>query len=415
MYCIDLFAGAGGLSTGLKLAGFQTIFANEISPTYAKTLAASHRETWVDASDIRRLDAASVRRTLQMERGDLDLLAGGPPCQGFSVNAPIRSTEDERNHLFREFLRFVDEFQPKAILLENVPGMISFDFGNTASEILKSLLQLGYQVDVRVLYAPHYGVPQARWRAIVLGNRIGVEPLEMFPVPTFFAIGRANFATRFGNVKVVLDDKEIKAFASQRHYTVGDAIFDLPPIDNGAGKEVMDYATEPQNDFQSCLRSGSRKVTNHKCAGLGSVNLERLPHIPPGGSWRDIPFDLLPKGMKRARKSDHTKRYGRLHPDQLASTILTKCDPHWGTYIHPYQQRVLSVREAARLQSFPDTVQFHGSLTEQYEQVGNAVPPLLAKCIGDRIAQTIVHRHSNRQDSMKSYTPWMKPQYALAV
>ena len=120
-------------------------------------------------------------------------------------------------------------------------------------------------------------------------------------------------------------------------------------------------------------------------AGLGKANLDRLPHIPPGGSWRDIPFDLLPTGMKRARRSDHTKRYGRLHPEGIGSTILTKCDPHWGTYIHHEQDRIISVREAARIQSFPDKFRFFGSLTEQYEQVGNAVPPLFAKAIGEAI------------------------------
>lgn len=130
-------------------------------------------------------------------------------------------------------------------------------------------------------------------------------------------------------------------------------------------------------------------MTNHSCNGLGPVNLERLKYIPQGGSWRDIPHDMLPTGLKRARRSDHTKRYGRLSPDALCSTILTKCDPHWGSFFHPTQDRVLSVREAARIQSFPDDYRFLGSLQEQYEQVGNAVPPLMAKAIGEEIKNMI--------------------------
>jgi DNA (cytosine-5)-methyltransferase 1 len=139
--------------------------------------------------------------------------------------------------------------------------------------------------------------------------------------------------------------------------------------------------------------------------------MERLPYIPQGGSWRDIPHDLLPEGMKRARRSDHTKRYGRLHPEGLASTILTKCDPHWGSYIHPNEDRIISVREAARFQAFPDHIQFYGSLTEQYQQVGNAVPPLLAQAIGTAILSAVF----NRTSSERKLTPWHELQLSMAV
>jgi DNA (cytosine-5)-methyltransferase 1 len=134
------------------------------------------------------------------------------------------------------------------------------------------------------------------------------------------------------------------------------------------------------------MREGSLEITNHGAPRLGDVNMKRLQYIPQGGSWRDIPHDLLPKGMQRAKRSDHTKRYGRLRWDGLASTILTKCDIHWGAYIHPEQDRGITVREAARFQSFPDWFDFSGSRTEQYVQVGNAVPPLL----GRRMAETIM-------------------------
>ena len=150
------------------------------------------------------------------------------------------------------------------------------------------------------------------------------------------------------------------------------------------------YRTAPQNDFQRAIRGVSNRVTHHEAARLGAINLERMSHIPSGGNWTDIPVDLLPKGMQRARRSDHTKRYGRVKPDGLAaSTILTKCDPHWGAYFHYGKERAFTVREAARIQTFPDSFQFSGSRVEQYEQVGNAVPPILATAIGESLAAAL--------------------------
>lgn len=139
---------------------------------------------------------------------------------------------------------------------------------------------------------------------------------------------------------------------------------------------------EPQCEYQQLMRVGSGGVYNHESPRLSETNLKRMKYIKPGGNWTDIPNDLLPKGMQKARKSDHTMRYGRVRPDGLASTILTKCDPHWGAYFHYSQDRSFTVREAARIQSFPDHYVFYGNTSEQFAQVGNAVPPLLAKAIG---------------------------------
>lgn len=384
---LDLFAGAGGLSEGLLEAGFTPLYANEISPRYAQTYAANHPATQVDSRDIRKVDARKIRNLLGLKRGELDLIAGGPPCQGFSINAPKRSTEDSRNHLFREYLRFVTEFQPRAVLIENVPGMVSFEGGATLDAILESLKHLGYDADVQILYAPHYGVPQTRWRTIILGSRCGVDPMALFPEPLRQAPVRVNFTSQFGGKNLVNLPRSLEL---PSHVTVKDAIGDLPALRNGEiGEQVKDYRHPADNPYQQLMRAGSTGVTCHEAARLSKINLERMTHIPPGGNWTDIPEALLPRGMRMARRSDHTKRYGRVNPDGLASTILTKCDPHWGAYFHYEQDRAFTVREAARIQSFPDTYVFCGSRVEQYEQVGNAVPPLLGAAVGRAIAQVL--------------------------
>lgn len=384
---IDLFAGAGGLSAGLHKAGFSCLYANEIQKRYAETYAANHPDTLVDQNDIRNVDARQVRKRLGLKAGELDLVAGGPPCQGFSINAPKRCTSDARNHLFKEYLRFVAELYPRAVLVENVPGLVSFENGATLHAILTALQELGYRSDVRILYAPHYGIPQTRWRTIVIGLRNDLDQFPEFPEPARQAPIRVNFTANFAGRNIVSLPQSIEL---PPHISVLDALGDLPSLQNGeVGSPNKPYRTPPQNDFQRAMRDGSSDVQNHEAARLTKVNLDRLKHIPPGGNWTDIPFDLLPKGMQRARRSDHTKRYGRVHPTGLASTILTKCDPHWGAYFHYEQDRSFTVREAARLQTFSDTFQFLGSRIEQYEQVGNAVPPLLAMAIGRSLAKSL--------------------------
>ena len=377
---LDLFAGAGGLSEGLSEAGFHSLFASEIVPVYANTYKLNHPGAKVFTADIRSLNADKVLSELGLERGQLDLLAGGPPCQGFSINAPVRSVLDQRNHLFKEYLRFVDTFAPRAVLIENVPGLVSFEHGATLHAILDALAQLGYGADVRILGAAYYGVPQMRWRTIILGLRGKVLPPAAFPEPIYHAPIRPNFTTTFdGQMLVKLPAPEVSAAFT----TVKEAIGDLPPLICGErGEEVKAYISEPFCDYQRRLRIGSSGVYNHEAPRLSKINLERLKHIRPGGNWTDIPDDLLPKGMKRANRGDHTKRYGRVTADGLASTILTKCDPHWGAYFHYEQERSFTVREAARIQSFPDHYIFTGTIAEQFAQVGNAVPPLLAEAVG---------------------------------
>jgi len=381
---IDLFAGAGGLSCGLGMAGFSPILANELVEAHANTYQKNHQDTQVVIGDVRQVCEANLKKRLGLKKGELDLLAGGPPCQGFSVNAPIRNLDDERNHLFKDYLRVAAELLPKAILIENVPGIVSLGKGTVVQQIYKELEALGYSVDHRILYVGHYGVPQTRFRTIIIAIKGQVK--VTFPEPEYNSKAVANFA---GARELCLSVPPLFAQELLPQTTVHDALSDLPEIESGSNNEPMKYLKKAEGSYQKVLRKGSKLVYNHSCNGLGKVNLERLKYIPQGGNWTDIPHDMLPKGMQRARRSDHTKRYGRLHPDGLCSTILTKCDPHWGAFIHPEQDRVLSVREAARIQSFPDTYHFYGSMQQQYEQVGNAVPPFLAKKIGEKIASLI--------------------------
>ena len=377
---IDLFAGAGGLSEGLSEAGFHGFFANEIITEYANTYKQNHPSTLVTTADIRDLDANDIRKMLHIDREELDLLVGGPPCQGFSINAPIRSILDERNHLFKDFLRFVDVFSPRAVLIENVPGLVSFEEGATLHAILDALAGLGYGAGVRILGAAYYGVPQMRWRTFILGLRGKNLPTSAFPEPTFHAPIKPNFTVTFNGQSLL----KVPAPETHAKFTsVRQAIDDLPPLKNGEkGDEIKKYFCDPNSEYQKHSRIGSIGVINHEAPRLSKINLKRMQYVEPGGNWTSIPDELLPKGMQRARKSDHTKRYGRVDPEGLASTILTKCDPHWGAYFHYSQDRSFTVREAARIQSFPDHFLFTGTQAQQFAQVGNAVPPLLAKAVG---------------------------------
>lgn len=385
---IDLFSGAGGLSEGLSEAGFHSLFATELVPEYAATYSLNHKGAIVRTADIRTLDPNQIREELGLEREELDLIAGGPPCQGFSINAPVRSILDERNHLFKEYLRFVDAFAPKAILIENVPGLVSFEHGATLHAILNALAELGYGADVRILGAAYYGVPQMRWRTFILGLRGKNLPSHAFPDPVCHAPIKPNFTTIFDGRSLI---KEPAAENSAQFVTVKEAIGDLPPLKCGEqGEKAKDYACAPFCNYQKHARIGSTGVFNHEAPALSKINMQRLQHIKPGGNWTDIPFELLPKGMQKAKQGDHTKRYGRVEADGLASTILTKCDPHWGAFIHYEQDRSFTVREAARIQSFPDHFIFTGSQGQQFAQVGNAVPPLLAEAVGKSIQSILV-------------------------
>jgi DNA (cytosine-5)-methyltransferase 1 len=357
---IDLFCGAGGFSEGFKSAGFKVIAAIDSDLSAAETFKKSHPTTKFICESIEKIDPKFLRRSLKLKKGQLDCLIGGPPCQAYSINNHQRGLKDRRSGLFRSYLRFVAEFLPKKIVMENVTGILSAGDGRVVAEILKNLKKFGYVADVKILCSEDYGVPQKRRRVIIQGSRVGSLS---WPLKTH-------------------------GDGLEKPVTVIDAIGDLPLLENGEGSHIARYTSKPSSKFQKLVRS-SKLLYNHSAPKLSKINLARIKYVPPGGNWRNIPFKLLPLGMKRAKKSDHTKRYGRLRKNGLASTILTKCDIHWGEYIHPSQNRSISIREAARLQSFPDHFEFLGTKSEQYTQIGNAVPPLLARAIADSIMQAL--------------------------
>mgnify|MGYP001575323919 CR=1 FL=1 len=366
--CSELFCGAGGLSEGFRKAGFTILSANDFDEHAVATMRATHPGTRVIHGPIQDVSAIELLRDSGLKKGELDVLSGGPPCQAFSVYNHQRGMHDERSGLFREYLRVVEELNPKFIVMENVMGILSIEEGLAVKEIEERLAKLGYDVEHRVLKAEEYGVPQERRRVFFVANRLGIK--FEWPKPTHGVQQNGS-----GALKPLV--------------TVWDAIGDLPPLKILEGAEIQAYKDAPESEYQRQMRQGSKQLHNHVAPFLAPINIERLKFIKPGGSWRDIPVRLLPAGMKKARRCDHTKRYGRLEKKGLASTILTKCDLHWGAYIHPAQDRTLTVREAARLQSFPDRFQFSGPRNEQFRQVGNAVPPLLAQAVGQSVARCL--------------------------
>ena len=360
---IDLFCGAGGLSEGFRQAGFVVLAGNDFFESAGKTFKATHPKAKFFGGPIQDISAELLLAETGLLRGELTCRVGGPPCQAFSVYNHQRGMHDARASLFHEYLRMVEGLQPEWVVMENVTGMRSAGDGEAARIILSSLQALGYNVEWRTLKAEEYGVPQERRRVVFLGNRVGA-PI-VWPQPTH-------------------------GDGLTPYVTVWDAIGDLPRLENGeVPNGPIKYRTAPSSAYQQQLRGNAVRVANHQASKLAPINQERMQHIPEGGSWRDIPHELLPAGMKKARRCDHTKRYGRLRKDGLSSTVLTKCDIHWGAYIHPDQNRSLTVREAARLQSFPDWFEFEGPRTEQYVQVGNAVPPLLGRKIAEAVLKAV--------------------------
>ncbi|MBO0801641.1 MAG: DNA cytosine methyltransferase [Nocardiopsaceae bacterium] len=380
---VDLFSGAGGASLGLIDAGFDLRLAADFNPACGLTHAANLPGEFI-VGDLREVDADKVSNTADIAPGELDLLFAGPPCQGFSIIGS-RVVWDERNNLFREVLRLTRDLRPRSVVIENVPGLVTLAGGAYLRAILQGLAEIGYEAACAELLAAQYGAPQMRWRLIIIAWRhdTGIPPGFGFPAPV----------PGCGSIGDLLPNCTITAAETSGFVTTREAIGDLPPV--APGEEVSSYTGSPSCDYQREMRAGltgdlANFLANHYAARLSEANLARLRLLRPGQDWRDLPSDLLPTGMRRALRKDHTRRYRRMTWDGVPRSVITRFrDPKSGEYTHPEQDRTISIREAARLQGFPDRFVFHGDRSCQYEQVGNAVPAQLARAISAEITRCL--------------------------
>jgi DNA (cytosine-5)-methyltransferase 1 len=273
------------------------------------------------------------------------------------------------------------ELRPRAVVIENVPGLLTLADGAYLRAVLAGLQERGYVAACAELLAAQYGAPQMRWRLIVVAWRpdLGIPPGFGFPAPS---LGGAAIGDLVPNQTVM--PEETAAFVTTRQ-----AIGDLPPV--AAGEECTQYAGPAVGAYQVSMRAGlSDELYDHYAPRLSAANLARLAALGPGQDWRSLPFDMLPPGMQRALRKDHTRRYRRMTWEGVPRAVITRFrDPKSGEYTHPEQHRTITVREAARLQGFPDRFAFHGTRSSQYEQVGNAVPVQLAAAIGAEVGRCL--------------------------
>jgi DNA (cytosine-5)-methyltransferase 1 len=357
---VDLFCGCGGISVGLQSAGFNVLAGVDINKKYICSFTKNFPRAKTITEDITCIPPNEFLDKIELKKGELTLLAGGPPCQGFSKNVPRkhRFLEDDRNQLIRTFLNYCEGLQPKMILMENVAEMRNGFNQAYTQEIEQRLNDAGYTVHHAVLTAADYGVPQRRRRAFFMATRLGFSfetpPRTHMPIETEQSRG---------------------LFEDQHYVSVWEAIGDLPSLSHGEMPKVVKYAESPQNQFQARMRGEKREVTNHVARKLAPTQFARLSSLEPGQGLKDLPPELQTKG-------GFSGAYGRLTKSMVAPTITRWVfHPGSGRWGHPVDIRTLSIREIARIQSFPDSYEFEGSFTDQAGQLGNAVPPLLAEVV----------------------------------
>lgn len=347
LYGIDIFSGAGGLSLGAEMAGIKISYGIEINPSAAKTFTRNHKDARVLQGDITEVDPLSLKQGSD----PIFIIMGGPPCQGFSLsNTRTRNMGNEKNFLFLEFVRFVKELKPTWFVLENVFGLTNINEGKTVTMIENCFKALDYEVSSKVLWASDYGVPQKRNRFFMVGNRHGIK--YEFPVPF------------------------------DRVVTVDEAISDLPNLVNGQMLNEAPYKLplHKASNYARQMREGSKIATQNYVSRNNDLVIERYKYIGQGQNWRAIPDFLMKNYADKGRR--HSGIYRRLIANQPSVVISNY---RKSMLIHPYQDRGISVREAARLQSFPDSFYFEGPISHIQQQIGNAVPPLLAKAVFDQI------------------------------
>lgn len=334
---LDLFCGCGGLSLGFEQAGYNVLLGIDNWEDALVTFRNNHRESKTICADLMKLKLEDVEKKIGKQK--LDVIVGGPPCQGFSI-AGKRIVEDDRNKLYKSFVNMVSYFQPKAFVLENVPNILTMGEGVIKQAIISDFENLGYKVTNKVLLASDYGVPQNRRRAIFVGLKNGQE--FVFP----------------------------QASTKQR-VTTEEALSDLPETSMLDGAT---YQNIPQSEYQKTMRKGSRGVYNHDITIHTEQTKRIIAMVPDGGNYKDLPEEL-----QQTRKVHIA--WTRLNSKAPSITIDTGHRHHF----HYKYNRIPTVRESARIQSFADSFVFWGSKTSQYKQVGNAVPPLMAKAIAEQL------------------------------
>ncbi len=357
---VDLFCGAGGLSYGAKLAGFKIGAALDKDPLACATYKANFPDVPVICADIQSMTASKLLSSVP--DGRIDVLAAGPSCQGFSTHGK-RDPRDARNFLFKEYMRLVRSIQPPWVIMENVKGLLTYDNGWYRHMIFDAFERIGYRVTARVLNAAEFGVPQRRERILFLATNTG-QSIE-FPAPTHCQAEQAAI------------------LGLQPYVTVEDAIGDLPELGQSGMADC--YSGLPKTPFQRFARRGTKQLTLHAAKRVSERAMSIIRRIPPGHGLRYLPPETLPERFRRMRKiksgalrRDCTTLYYRLSPDLPAYTITCYfTNVSSGPFVHPTQNRALTPREAARLQSFPDSFKFVPPHVNH--QIGNAVPPLLAK------------------------------------
>ena len=385
----DVFAGAGGFSLGFSFAGYQPKAAIEYDAWACDTLRENHPDMQIVQGDIR-----SIKDSELADLGrNTDILLGGPPCQGFSVaNNSAGDPKDPRNSLFMEFLRAADVCKPKAILMENVPGLLrrnTASGGRVIDLICSEFESIGYFPHLAVLHAKDFGVPQIRPRLFILG--MSVEVSQPFPAKTH-GVSTSNLDTFFSEQLIP-------------YTTINDAISDLPELRAREGAEEQPYTEDAKTELQSLLRAGSTEIFNHKAMNHSKRIVERFASIAPGQSGKSAPVGLRAKcrsGNGELSGKDYDQNNRRMRGDAPCHTIPAS---YYANFVHPTQHRNFTAREGARLQTFPDWYRFRGKPTLdpqvflkregrisekhlcQYNQIGNAVPPLLAMKLGEHLLQ----------------------------
>lgn len=342
---IDLFSGCGGLSYGFELAGYKTLLGLDFDAAAVESFKLNHKDAVGVCDDITKISTADLMS--KVNDTSVDVVVGGPPCQGMSLSGP-RQFHDPRNKLYLSYIRVVADLMPKVFVVENVPGLVGLYKGAIKDSILEEFHKLGYTVGYQILNAAEYGVPQLRRRVFFVGIRSDLGKKFEFPAPSHFF--------------------------EHEWVTAEQATSDLPLLEDTLGDEIEHYLCEPKNDFQRYSRKNSGIVYNHQGTNHSETTKKIISLVPEGGNYKS-----LPEEYKSTR--NFNVAWTRYHSQKPAPTIDTGHRHHF----HYKCNRVPTVRENARFQSFPDDFVFLGNRTQQYRQVGNAVPPLLAKAIAEAI------------------------------